>query len=72
MKKGIKHSQSISSANNSQITVLACCNAAGAVIPPFVIFDGKILKPDLTLGEVPGTFYGLSKSGWIDSNLFEV
>lgn len=69
MRKGVKHSQSVSSANNSQITVLACCNAGGFVIPPFVIFDGKILKAELTLGEVPGTFYGLSKSGWIDSTI---
>ena len=72
VKKGVKHSQSIASVTNSQITVLACSNAGGFVMPLFVIFDGKILKPELTLGEVPGTFYGLSKSGWIDSDLFEL
>lgn len=36
-----------------------------------VIFDRKALKPDMTVGEVPGTFYGLSESGWMDSELFE-
>ncbi len=30
-----------------------------------------MLKPELTAGEVPGTFYGLSPNGWIDSKLFE-
>ncbi len=50
--------------------MLCCCNAAGYTIPPFVIFDGKMLKPELTMNEVPGTFYGLSPNGWIDSELF--
>ena len=37
-----------------------------------VIFDRKTLKPELTYGEVPGTVYGLSKNGWIDTELFEL
>ena len=36
-----------------------------------VIFDRKSLKPEMTIGEVPSTFYGLSQSGWMDSELFE-
>ena len=39
-------------------------------MPPMVIFDRKRLQPDLTKGEVPGTIYGLSNNGWIDSDLF--
>ena len=62
----------ISGGSKSQITVLACCNAAGYTIPPFVIFDRKALKPELTIGEVPGTMYGLSNSGWVDSELFHL
>jgi hypothetical protein len=38
-KKGMKHPSVISSGNKSQITVLACCNAAGYAIPPQVIFN---------------------------------
>lgn len=72
VKRGVKHSQAVTSANQSQITVLACCNAGGYCLPPFVIFDGKVLKKELTVDEVPGTFYGLSASGWIDSELFEL
>ena len=52
-------------------TVVLCCNASGYVIPPMVIFDHKALKLELTLGELPGTMYGLSSNGWIDSDLFE-
>ncbi len=69
--KGNKHPSSISSSERTQITVLACCNAGGYAIPPLVIFDRKMLKPELTFGEVPGTMYGLSDSGWIDSEIFE-
>ena len=70
-KRGQRHPSTLCSGNKSQITVLACCNAAGYVIPPFVIFDRKILKAELTVGEVPETMYGLSNSGWIDSELFD-
>jgi len=35
-------------------------------------FDRKTLKPEMTVGEVPGTMYGLSSSGWIDTELFEL
>ena len=72
VKKGAKHSRSVTSGNKSQITVLAACNAAGFVLPPFVVFDRKALKPELCEGEVSGTMYGLSDSGWINSELFEL
>ena len=54
----------------SQVTVLVCSSAAGYALPPFVIFDRKSLNPQLTVGEVPGTLYGLSAKGWIDRSLF--
>ncbi len=46
VKKGVKHPQSITTGDKTQITVLACCNAAGYVLPPFVIYDRKTLKPE--------------------------
>ena len=72
VKKGAKHSRSVTSGDKSQITVLAACNAAGFVLPPFVVFDRKALKPELCEGEVSGTMYGFSDSGWINSELFEL
>ena len=41
-------------------------------MPPMVIFDRKTLKPEMATGEVPGTMYGLSSSGWMDGDLFEL
>ena len=67
----INHPYTVTSGDKAQITVLACGNAAGSSIPPMIIFDRKSLKPEMTIGEVPSTFYGLSESGWIDTELFE-
>lgn len=69
--RGTKHPRAITSGDKTQITVLACCNAAGYVIPPFVIFDRKSIKPEMCDGEVPGTMYGMSDSGWINGELFD-
>lgn len=60
----------VTSDTKTQITVLVCANAAGTVLPPFVIFDRKSLNPQLTIGQVPNTIYGLSPNGWIDRGLF--
>ena len=65
-------SKKCSSSERSQISVLCCCNAGGNSIPPLVIFDRKVLKPELTVGEVPGTIYGLNDSGWMDKEIFEL
>ena len=71
-QKGIKHSASITTGDKAQITTLACCSAAGYVLPPLVVFDRKKLKSEMTVGEVPGTMYGLSSNGWMDTELFEL
>ena len=39
-------------------------------MPPFVILDRQSLNQAMTRGEVPGTLYGLSRNGWINSDLF--
>ena len=70
-QRGTRHPVAVSSGDRSQITVLACCSAGGYVIPPFVIFDRKTLKPEMANGEVPDTMYGLSASGWMDAELFD-
>ena len=58
------------SGNKTQISILACGSAVGAMIPPMVIFADKKFNYDLLLGEVPGAFYGMSENGWMDQELF--
>ena len=65
-----QHPYAITTGDKSQITVLACASASGYTIPPMVIFDRKHLQAEMATGEVPGTFYGLSDTGWMDSELF--
>ena len=67
---GAKDPSCITGNTKSQITVLACANATGRAVPPFIIYDGKTLNPKLTCDEVPGSLYGLSPKGWIDRSLF--
>ena len=69
-KTGSKNVSSISGDTKTQITVLACTCATGIALPPLVIFDRKTLNPEMTVGEIPGTLYGLSKTGWINRELF--
>ena len=70
--RGEKNPSSISSGKKSQVTVVGCVSASGQCIPPMVVWDRKTLSPDLAVGEVPGTIYGLSKKGWMDSELFHL
>ena len=67
---GQKHPRALTSGNKKQITVLGCVNASGYAIPLLVIFARKSLNPLLIVNEVPGTMYGLSDTGWMDSEIF--
>ena len=69
--RGQKHPRAVTTGSKKQITVLACANAAGYALPPLVIFSRKALNPELTVGEIPGTMYGLSDSGWMDGEIFD-
>ena len=70
-EKGTKNAFAMTSSMKTQITIVACVNAVGQCLPPMVIWDRKQLRPELTIGEVPGTIYGLSGKGWMDQHLFE-
>ena len=68
--RGQKHPRVVTSGKKEQTTVLAYFNAAGQVLPPLVILGRKCLNPDLSKNEIPGTIYGLSSKGWMDSEIF--
>ena len=66
-ERGTKKVYGRSSGNKAQITIVACVSATGVALPPMVIFQGTRLNYELTIGEVPGTLYGLSEK---DQTLF--
>ena len=65
----IRHTYAPTSGDKTHISVLACVSASGQVLPPMVLLEGKHLQHSLTIGEVPGTMYGMG-SGWMDNELF--
>ncbi len=69
-KKGQKKVRYRTSGQKSQITVIACGNATGQLIPPFIIFSGKQLNPLWTKNEVNGSRFAVSDNGWVDQELF--
>ena len=60
-----------STGRKGQVTIVGCGSAAGHVNPPTIIFDAKKLNHGWTGGELPGTMYGCSESGWITTDLFD-
>ena len=70
-KRGVKKVHYRSAGKKGLITIIACGNAIGQVIPPMVIFDAENLNHHWTADEIPGTKSGLSEKGWITSELFE-
>ena len=66
-----RHPYAITSGEKAQMTILACASASGYSIPPMVVFDRKHLQIEMTRDEIPGTFYGLTDSGWMNAELFE-
>ena len=59
------------SGNKVQTMVVACVNAIGQAIPPYVIYNAETLNPEWMKGGPPGTKYANSENGWIDIDLFE-
>ena len=54
-QRGVKKVRYRASGKKGQVTIVACGNAAGQVIPQMVIFDAKKLNHAWTAHEVPST-----------------
>ena len=52
------------------ITVLGCAAADGTRLPPYVVYKGKNLYSDWTIGGPAGASYGMSASGWMEGDNF--
>lgn len=71
-QKGSRDVVSMTSVERGQnVTVLACMNAAGHFIPPFVIFRGMRKRDDFMLGMPPGTEIFMTEKGWVTETAFK-
>ncbi|XP_055899500.1 uncharacterized protein LOC129928629 [Biomphalaria glabrata] len=70
-RRGIKHPERAINFSKGNITVMFAGSAAGEFLPPYVIYKSEHLWHSWCEGGPPGTRYGRSKSGWMDSVNFE-
>lgn len=61
-KRGQKKVCYRQSGKKEQISVIDCANTVGQSIPPMVIFEGKYLNLQWTVGDVPGMYYNVTFS----------
>ena len=70
-RKGAKAVHEIGGGSGREfITVLGCCAADGTRLPPYTVYKGQNLYREWTSAGPPGAFYGMSKSGWMESDNF--
>ena len=74
-EKGVRNVVGKTSENRTNITILACRNAAGKFIPPLVIVEGKTsasLHGYNTAVAPPNTKWSLSDNRWMNDKLGEM
>ena len=60
----------ITAGKGKTVTVLGCGSASGYAIPPYLVFAGKRLSPDLLKGAKPGFAAAMSETGWSNFQVF--
>ena len=63
--------QAITSPRSTTATLISCGNAVGAALPPFIVFKGTRMLPDLLQGATPGTEGRVTAKGWSNSLVFQ-
>lgn len=69
-EKGNRRVHMVAQEHAENVTIAACVNAAGNVIPPMVIFKGKRLKQEFTDNLPPGTLVKMAAKGSMTTSLF--
>jgi hypothetical protein len=67
---GSKNPPRVNGNSKQQITVLACTSATGTALPPMIVMKKRPITEQLAAGEVPGTMYAFSDTGWMNRELF--
>lgn len=72
-EKGAKDVVSVTNVERGEnVTVLACMNATGQYIPPFVLFKGVRKRDDFLIGMPPGTEIVMTEKGWLNEEAFQL
>lgn len=64
--------QMVMSERSKTVTVIGAGNALGSAIPPYFIFPGQRMVPDLLKGKTVGADGTVTQSGWSNSDIFRM
>ena len=64
--------QTVMAEKSKTVTIIGAGNALGNQIPPFFVFPGKRMMPELFNGKSVGTDGLLTPSGWSNSEVFRI
>lgn len=71
-KRGCKYPERIINSSKSAISIMACGNAAGETLPPYVVYKStKNIYDTWTLYGPKGARYNRTVSGWFDTACFD-
>jgi len=65
-----KRYKNVISVERGENVILACMNAAGHFIPPFVLFKDVRKRDDFMIGMPPGTEIFMTEKGWVTEEAF--
>ena len=68
-KKGSKQVYQIKSGSKTQITVNACFNANGDIMPPFMVFPGQRVS-NVNFTDFREAYRTTTENGWMDADTF--
>lgn len=69
-QKGVKRVHLVAPEHAENVTVVACANAVGNVIPPMILFKGQRMKPTFEDGLPPGSAVQMAPKGSMTTELF--
>ncbi|XP_030748969.1 uncharacterized protein LOC115877041 [Sitophilus oryzae] len=70
VKKGSKYPELIRNASKTSISVMFSGNAAGELLPPYIVYRANKMWTTWTENGPKGCRYNSSSSGWFDASIF--
>lgn len=71
IKRTCKRPERIINSSKSCISIMFCGNAAGTILPPYIVYKAEHLYNTWTLGGPKQSRFNRSRSGWFDLHIFE-
>ncbi len=69
-KRGVKYAEQIRNHSKSTISTMFCGNAAGDMVPPYIVFKAENLWKGWCLNGPKGSRYNTSPSGWFNGFIY--